>query len=88
MTDPRLYCCCFDLVFDEEGADFELEFGEIQVIHTDYDPFEGPYEVIPKTYDQVLRTKDKNMEDDVLVYEIPIAETTNEYGTTVTIAYL
>lgn len=88
MAEPKLCCVCFDLEFDEEALEFELEFEEIQIIHTDYDPYGGPYEVIPRTHEQVLATKDKNMEDDVTVYEIPIAETVNEYGTTVTIAYL
>lgn len=88
MPDLKYCCCCFELAFDEEGAEFELDFGEVQIIHTDYDPYGGPYEAIPKTYEQVLATNDKNMEDDVTVYEIPYAEVANEHGTTVNIAYL
>lgn len=48
--------------------------------------YPGPYEVIPKTIDQKLATKDHAMRDDVTVYEIPYAETTNDHGTTVVIA--
>lgn len=48
--------------------------------------YPGPYEVTPKTIDQVLKTKEKAMRDDVTVFEIPYAETTNDHGTTVVIA--
>ena len=84
----RLDCmCCFCLEFDEEGAEFCLDFGEITVIHTDYDPYAGPYEVVPKAWqDQVLPTKDKNMLDDVTVFEVPYSEVANPEGTTVVIA--
>lgn len=88
MPDFKDCCCCFEIIFDEEDAEFELDFEEVQIVHTDYDPYGGPYEVIPKTYEQVLATKDKNMEDDVTVHEIPYAEVVNEHGTTVNIAYL
>lgn len=87
MTNPKWCTCCFDLELDEEGAEFCLDFGEVTVIHTDYDPYMGPYEVIPKAWEeQILATKDKNMTDNVKVYEVPYDETTNTYGTTVVIA--
>lgn len=88
MAEQKTCCVCFDLIFEEEDLEFDLEFEEIQIIHTDYNPYAGPYEVIPRTLEQVLKTKDKNMEDDVTVYEIPYAEIANEHGTTVNIAYL
>ena len=51
------------------------------------DPYEGPYIVVPKIVDQTLETKDKLMEDDVLVREIPYYETSNiQNGITVFIA--
>ena len=50
------------------------------------DPYEGPYTVTPTIEEQVLLTKYKNMEQNVTVEEIPYAETTNDYGTTVVIA--
>lgn len=49
-------------------------------------PYEGPYEVIPKTVDQTLQTKQKSMVDDVTVKEIPYVEVSNIFGTTVSIA--
>ena len=42
MTD-RMCMCCFKLEVDEEGAEFCLDFGEVTIIHTDWDPFAGPY---------------------------------------------
>lgn len=81
-------CCChFNLRFIDE-AQWVLEFGEVIEVEHGYDPYPGPYEVIPKTYDQILPTKDKNMSDDVTVFEIPYAEVSNPDGTTVNIAYL
>ena len=50
------------------------------------DPYLGPYEVTPQVYEQTLETKNKSMRDDVRVYEIPYAEVSNIYGTTVVIA--
>ena len=87
MADPKLCCVCFDLIFEEEDLEFDLDFEEVQIIHTDYDPYMGPYEVIPKAWeDQILATNGKNMTDDVTVFEVPYDEVTNPTGTTVVIA--
>lgn len=83
MTDCG---CCFELLFEEEAQEFCLDFEEIQIIHTDYDPYRGPYVVIPKRRDQILATNGKNMEDDVTVKEVPWTEVSNPTGTTFTIA--
>lgn len=50
------------------------------------EPYMGEYEVTPKTVEQYLDTDRKYMKKDVTVFEIPYAETSNVYGTTVTIA--
>ena len=87
MAEPNLCCVCFDLIFEEEDLEFDLDFEEVQIIHTDYDPYMGPYEVIPKAWeDQILATSGKNMTDDVTVFEVPYDEVTNPTGTTVVIA--
>lgn len=87
MAEPNLCCVCFDLIFEEEDLEFDLDFEEVQIIHTDYDPYVGPYEVIPKAWeDQILATNGKNMTDDVTVFEVPYDEVTNPTGTTVVIA--
>ena len=80
-------CGCFILDFFEEDEEFVLDFGEVFEIDHDYDPYLGPYEVIPKAWeDQVLATNGKNMTDDVTVFEVPYDEVTNPTGTTVVIA--
>lgn len=90
-------CGCFYLEFEEQDACFSMEFvedehfylcfGEIYEIDHDYDPYLGPYEVTPLAWqEQVLATKDKNMTDDVTVFEIPYDEVSNPDGTTVVIA--
>ena len=87
MAEPNLCCVCFDLIFEEEDLEFDLDFEEVQIIHTDYDPYMGPYEVLPKAWeDQILATNGKNMTDDVTVFEVPYDEVTNPTGTTVVIA--
>lgn len=87
MAEPNLCCVCFDLIFEEEDLEFDLDFEEVQIIHTDYDPYMGPYEVIPKAWeDQILATNGKNLTDDVTVFEVPYDEVTNPTGTTVVIA--
>lgn len=44
------------------------------------DTYDGSYEVIPTTDEQVLHTKSKYMEDDVMVRSIPYFETSNQTG--------
>ena len=41
------------------------------------DPYEGPYTVTPRLYDQGLATNGKFMSDDVTVYQIPISRVSN-----------
>lgn len=48
-------------------------------------PYEGEYTVIPSTSEQVLYTNGLLMEDNVTVTEIPYAEVSNIYGTTISI---
>lgn len=88
-------CCTFQMQFHEastfsvgffDGGAFGAEFGQVYEVAKDFDPYTGVYVVIPKTFDQTLLTKRKVMTDNVLVKEIPYAETANTYGTTVTIA--
>lgn len=47
-------------------------------IHTDY--YEGPYEVTPRAFNEVvLETNDKTMLDDVTVLRVPYSETCNPF---------
>lgn len=80
-------CCCFDLEFEEISNEFCFEFGEVTIIHGgEYNPYEGPYVVIPKRRDQILPTKNKTMTDNVTVKEVPWIEVSNPSGTTYIIA--
>lgn len=82
------WAATFTANFYEDG-EFEATFGEVIEVAHDYDPYQGPYEVIPKAWeDQTLATKDKTMTDDVLVFEVPYSEVSNQYGETVSIATL
>ena len=79
------WAATFTVEFVEQD-EFCACFGEVIQVDHDYDPYEGPYIVTPKFTDQILATKDKNMEDDVTVLTIPLAQvTTVGGGFTVTI---
>ena len=52
----------------------------------EYAHYAGPYEVVPDIREQALYTKNKVMNEDVVVKEIPYAETSNDFGVTVVIA--
>ena len=74
-----------DAFFIQTECTFNADFGEIFFINTDV-TYEGPYDVIPRVYQQILETKDKLMTDDVTVEIIPLAKTLNQSnGYTVTI---
>lgn len=47
---------------------------------TEYDVYDGSYQVTPKTVSQTLVTANKLMQADVMVNEIPYAEVTNNSG--------
>ena len=42
--------------------------------------YEGDYEITPRLYQQSFDTDGKLMQDDLTVYEIPVARTTNPTG--------
>lgn len=45
--------------------------------------YDGNYQVVPKSTEQLLSTKDKQMTDDVTIKAIPYFETSNEDGITI-----
>ena len=71
--------------FQLTSSDFGIEVDTTPVI-IDGIPYEGPYEVTPKVYEQVLPTDRKFMTDDVTVHMVPKYEVANQYGTTCYIA--
>lgn len=84
-----------DIVSSNPNFDFDIKGSLSGVIELDVDtggggeklpPYTGNYEVQPKITEQILKTKNKSMLDDVTVYQIPFKEVSNpEGGTTVTI---
>lgn len=61
--------------------------GKLNII-TGYDTYQGPYNVIPKAFEQqTLKTANRLMTENVVVLEVPYFEVGNdENGTTVYIA--
>lgn len=47
---------------------------------SNYEVYDGLYQVTPKTVSQTLATANKLMQDNVMVEEIPYAEVTNDSG--------
>ena len=67
-----------------EVKQFNANFNEVIVVKPK--KYTGEYNVIPKREEQKLETKDTFLEENVTVEEIPYAETSNPYGTTISIA--
>lgn len=68
----------FTPIFEPE-SDFTCQFGEFLIVH-EADWYEGVYDVTPKITEQTMPTKDKTMREDVTIFSIPYAETTNIGG--------
>lgn len=67
--------------FCEKTEKLGVTFGEVRIKYTgDIEDYAGPYEVVPKVRSQVLKTKEKRMEHNVFVYEIPYATVSNQSG--------
>ena len=63
------------------SAPSEIDVGVSTAVEAvDAEHYQGPYEVTPRLYEQMLETENKLMMDDVTVYEIPITRTTNPTG--------
>ena len=76
----------FKVRFNEQ-PNFKANMGEVQVVTVGAPPYDGAYDVTPKTEAQTLATKDRRMVEDVTVQAIPYAEVKNTArGVTVTIA--
>lgn len=70
-------------IIEDPIIEFDIEVGTTGGMLPMY---EGPYEVTPRKVEQHLATAHKSMAQDVKIFAIPYAETTNpEGGTTVTI---
>jgi len=73
-----------DVTSSEET--FDMTLGAEYAIAS-VESYTGEYEIIPKAHEsQTLATKDKLMEDNVFIFEVPYFQTSNEHGDTVYIA--
>lgn len=45
-----------------------------------YDVYPGPYAITPRVYEQTMNTENLLMEQDVLIYSIPLTEVSNIQG--------
>lgn len=58
----------------------DIKIGTVQIVRRDFPNYRGNYVVIPNLTVQVLETKNKSLLRDVVVHEIPYAETSNPSG--------
>lgn len=69
-----------DFRFSQDEA-FSVEFGAVTELTPDIPVYDGETVVTPKVLGTtVLLTRDKRMEDDVTVLEVPIHRTGNQSG--------
>lgn len=66
----------FCLLLKEKKETFNLKL-DVSYLGNVYEHYEGEYVISPKIHSQVMPTKDKVMDDDVLIKEIYINETEN-----------
>lgn len=64
-----------------ESASLDVDMGQVIEVPT-APPYRGEYEVIPKFTEEVLKTKNKLMKDDVVVHSIEVARVSNPSGGT------
>ena len=63
-----------------------MRVGAAVVVPSAGNPYNGPYEVVPKVEAQILPTKHKYLSEDVQVLAVPYYEADNPIGTTIFIA--
>ena len=66
-----------DTIIGELTSLYHIE-ADLSILPTEF--YDGDYVVIPKFAEQVLPTKNKTMQDDMVVKEIPTAEVSNPAG--------
>lgn len=71
-----------DVEFKESKQSFSAKFGEVAHV-TEYiggEQYFGDYVVTPKVDEQMLKTKDKVLTDDVVIKSIPFFKVSNTNG--------
>lgn len=73
--------------FEVRGAPaVKMRVGDAVVVPSGGNPYNGPYEVVPKVEAQTLATKQKYLSEDIHVLSVPFYEADNQNGTTIFIA--
>lgn len=75
----------FNICFQNE-EEFTIELSEniIIVESGDIPYYDGPYDIVPKSYSDIwLETEAKRMRSDVKIHKVPFYKTSNESGITV-----
>ena len=69
----------FTVTFRETTSQFRASFANLQKIteYKDADPYTGEYTITPRVGEQVMKTAQKVMADDVTIHGIPYFETSN-----------
>lgn len=65
----------------QESTSMDIDMGQVIEVPT-APPYKGEYEVIPKFTEEILKTKNKLMKDNVVVYPIEVARVSNPSGGT------
>lgn len=65
-----------------EEAVYKLSAIQAHPVYTGGEKYDGDYEVTPKFTEEVLKTKNKIMKDNVLVHPIEVARVSNPSGGT------
>lgn len=69
------------IVVEADEAAVLLDFGAVSIVgQSELPAYEGDYQVRPTWFNQILTTRGKRMTDDVLIYDIPLSETSNDAG--------
>lgn len=71
--------------FSMDVKNLTMEIEHANIIYKDVPVYEGEYVIEPDKNDQLLKTKDKRMVDDVSVLAVPRHDVSNIDGTTVII---
>lgn len=66
----------FDLTFEQNETEFNLEFGEVTE-GREYEIYSGVYSVTPKVTEQTLETKSRLCTKDIQIDPIPYYEVEN-----------
>ncbi len=66
--------------FSVKSEENRITVEKASVVYMGGEPYDGEYEVIPRLTQQILETKDKLLEQDLVIEKIPITSVSNQSG--------